>query len=111
MQPREAQLLQDILAAIEYIGEDTDELSYEEFTRDRRARQLVVYNFGVIGEAMNRLRRHYPSTVERLSSANQYIALRNVLIHGYDIIDYVIVWDIIRRNLPTLAIEIRRLLD
>ena len=108
MRPRESQLLQDILTAIGYIGEDTEDLTYDEFLRDRRARQFVVYNFGIIGEAVNRLRRLHPAIVERLSSSSQYIALRRVLIH--DSIDYVIVWDIMRRNLPTLEIEVRRLL-
>jgi uncharacterized protein with HEPN domain len=111
MRPRTSVVLGDTLQSIEYIAEDTDGMSYAEFARDRRARQLVAHNFEIIGEALNRLRREALPIAEQLSSSNQYIALRNVLIHGYDVIDDAIVWNIAQENLPTLQSEVRALLQ
>jgi uncharacterized protein with HEPN domain len=38
------------------------------------------------------------------------IGTRNRLIHGYDDVDYDILWDIVAMDFPTLAIQIRTLL-
>jgi len=36
--------------------------------------------------------------------------MRNRLIHGYDFIDYNILWDAITENLPKLLAEIEKIL-
>jgi uncharacterized protein with HEPN domain len=38
------------------------------------------------------------------------VALRNRLIHGYDVIDLDIVWSILSSDLPTLIGELERML-
>jgi uncharacterized protein with HEPN domain len=38
------------------------------------------------------------------------ISMRNRLIHGYDSIDYDILWDAITKNLPLLLAEIDKIL-
>jgi uncharacterized protein with HEPN domain len=73
-------------------------MTFEEFERDRQARQLVAHNFEIIGEAMNRLRRAEPTVVARISNPNQYIALRNVPIHRNDVIDYSILWNVVQQT-------------
>ena len=52
--------LEDILEAAGYIEVDTAGLTMEAFEEDRRTRQAVERNFEIIGEAVNRLRRHAP---------------------------------------------------
>ena len=59
---------------------------------------------------MNRLARIDPSTTGRISSTAQIVAFRNVLIHGYDMIDEQQVWQVITDSLPTLLKEIQPLL-
>lgn len=110
MRHRAADLLGDIREAIGYIAEDTDGMTSEEFGRNRQARQLVAHNVEIIGEAMNRLRHAHPRVVERISNHAQYIALRNVLIHRYDVIDYSVLWNVVQRNLPTLEQDVNTLL-
>lgn len=60
------QLLDDILEAIGNIEEDTEGITFDEFSRDRRRRDAVIRNFQVIGEAIKNLdpelRERYPDT-------------------------------------------------
>lgn len=111
MPPDTLGVLEDILEAAQYIGEDTAGMTFEEFKRDRRSRQVVERNFTIIGEAMNRLRRHEPQIAERMSSHKKIVAFRNSLIHGYDKIDYEIVWAAIQNDLPVLRAEVASILE
>ncbi len=103
-------LLEDIRDAAKFIVDDTAGVTFDGFIGDRRTRQLVERNFEIIGEAVNRLRRHDPTIVERISAYRQVVAFRNVLIHGYDVIDYPTVWLAVQDSLPVLRAEVEQLL-
>ena len=38
------------------------------------------------------------------------MAFRNILVHGYDVVDDAIVWDVVRVDLPRLLREVTALL-
>ena len=103
-------LLKDIRNTAQFIADDTAGMSFDAFLADRRSRQLVERNFEIIGEAVNRLRRHDPAIVARISAHNQIVGLRNALIHGYDVIDYPAVWRTVQESLPVLRSEVEQLL-
>jgi uncharacterized protein with HEPN domain len=103
-------LLEDILEAADFITADTAGATFDAFVADRRIRQLASHNFLIIGEAVNRLSRRDPAVVERISSHEQIIAFRNVLIHGYDLVDYPTIWRAIHESLPVLRHEVEALL-
>jgi uncharacterized protein with HEPN domain len=46
-----------------------------------------------------------------LSEQERIVGFRNVLVHGYDLVDDGIVWDTIRTNLPLLLSEVESLLE
>jgi uncharacterized protein with HEPN domain len=46
-----------------------------------------------------------------IESYRQLIAFRNVLIHGYDLIDDLVVWDAVVQKLPKLMLDLARLLS
>lgn len=101
--------LQDIRTAAEFIAEDTSGATFETFLEDRRMRQLVERNFVTVGEAMNQLRHHDPEVAERISDLTQAVAFRNILVHGYNEIDYPTVWRAIQMSLPALRAEVEAL--
>ena len=41
----------------------------------------------------------------------EVVGLRNRLIHGYDAVDLDILWDIIQEDLPSLIIDLQRILE
>jgi uncharacterized protein with HEPN domain len=103
-------MLVDIRDSARFIAEDTAGATYEEFLSDRQMRQLVERNLTIIGEADNRLRRRDPDTAARIGAIPQIVGMRNVITHGYDVIDYAKVWCTIHETLPTLRGQIETLL-
>lgn len=103
-------VLSDIRTAVEHIVDDTAGAAIEMYLGDRRMRQLVERDFIVIGEAINRLTRHDPEIASRISAGAQIVAFRNILVHGYDIIDDATVWHLIQGSLPLLRAEVDALL-
>lgn len=73
-------------------------------------RQAVERNFEIIGEAVGRLIHLDPDTAARISSHRQIVDFRNMLIHGYDLIDHRIVWSTIAEKIPLLVAEVESLL-
>ena len=102
------QYLDDILESIGNIEEDTQGISFEEFSADRRRRDAVIRNFQVIGEAIKKLpdelREQYPST-----NWKKIAGFRDVLTHGYFGIKETILWDNATNNLPGLDRKSTRL--
>lgn len=88
-----------------YLG---DKRNYNVYLANKMLRRAVEREFEIIGEAMNRIEKIYPKI--EISSKKQIINMRNKVIHGYDKIDDEIVWGTIVKHLPTLKVEISRLL-
>jgi uncharacterized protein with HEPN domain len=110
MQPKTFKFLEDIRDAAAFIEEVTRDIHSDEYGRNRMLRQSIERNFEIIGEAMRRLAHHDPATARHISGHTQIIAFRNTLIHGYDLIDHGVVWEIIRRDVPVLLAEVVALL-
>ncbi|MCX5905241.1 MAG: DUF86 domain-containing protein, partial [Proteobacteria bacterium] len=58
-----------------------------------------------------RLNRVDPATADQISQARRIIGFRNILVHGYDIVENTVVWDIVEKNIPILHKEILSLLE
>ncbi len=110
MHPRSPKLLEDIRDAAAFIGEVTAGRQLAQYSADRLLRQAVERNFEIIGEAIKRLAHHDPTTADRIGSYVQIIAFRNVLIHGYDLVDHALVWNAVERQLPVLQRDVELLL-
>jgi uncharacterized protein with HEPN domain len=78
-------------------------MSIEEYCDSELVKAAVERKFAIIGEALIRLREDYPAFLERISDTEKIIGFRNVLVHGYDIIDDATVWSAIQSNLATLS--------
>jgi uncharacterized protein with HEPN domain len=90
---------------------DGKDLSY--YRADRLFRQAMERNLEIIGEAIGRIARLDPETASRISEHRQIVAgfaFRNRLIHGYDLLDYELVWSTVETEVPVLLLEVERLL-
>jgi len=56
------------------------------------------------------LARHDPGTAGRITKHRRIVDFRNVLTHGYDLIDHRIVWSTIDEEVPVLLVEVEALL-
>jgi len=69
---------------------------------DRLFNLALVRLLEIIGEAASRVpveeQKNYPNI-----PWSEIVGLRNRLIHGYDVVDFDVVWQIITRDLPPLV--------
>ncbi len=102
--------LTDIDIHIDYIDDflkgNRDFTTYDS---ELATQYAVERALGIIGEAANQLRKMEP--VIAVTSLNQIISLRNILIHAYDGVNNAIVWSVIVNHLPTLKMEVQALLE
>lgn len=103
-------LLEDIRQAAELINQFTADRNLRDYTGDALLRSGVERQFEIIGEALNRLVKSDAATAARIGDYQQIIAFRNVLIHGYDVVDDHVVWEAVQNKLPTLYEKIHTLL-
>jgi len=99
----------DMLESIKKIESYTSKISYEEFLQDEKTKDAVVRNLEIIGEAANQVPKEIRETYKEIPWS-QIIGLRNRLIHGYFVVDYAIVWSIIKDELPDLKAQLERIL-
>ncbi len=103
-----AQRVQDylghILQAIERIERHTCDVSEVEFLNSELIQDAIVRNLEVIGEAANNIQRVDAAFANAHSEIPWQVmyAMRNRLSHGYDRIDFEIVWKTLHRDLPVL---------
>ena len=96
--------LTDILLAIELIEGSVQKIdSYAKYQKDAKTKSAVERQLGIIGEAVNQLRK--AETSFELSHTRQVVTFRNRLIHAYDSVDDSIVWTIVKNHLPVLKSE------
>ncbi len=107
---RTPKTLEDIRDAASFVLAVSEGKELGDYSEDRLLRQAIERNFEIIGEAVGRLARDDPDTVLRLSEHRRIVAFRNVLIHGYDLVDDELVWDTVKTKLPILLSEVEDLL-
>jgi uncharacterized protein with HEPN domain len=81
------------------------------FTRFRKSaliRAAVERKIEIIGEAMNNALQLDPDLP--ISNARRIVNTRNKIIHGYDQVDEVMIWEIVIKHLPILEKEVQMLL-
>jgi uncharacterized protein with HEPN domain len=76
--------------------------SFADFDSDLVLRSAVERQFEIIGEAFNRLDRLDATLAARIPNLRRIVAFRNILIHGYALIDRARVWRVVQDDLPTL---------
>jgi uncharacterized protein with HEPN domain len=93
------QHLEDIRQAAELILQYVAGKSFEDDEPDPLLRSGVERQFEIIGEAINRLRKCDRTVADELPETPRIVAFRNILIHGYDVVNNRVVWDVVRINL------------
>jgi uncharacterized protein with HEPN domain len=111
MRRKPAAFLWDVQEAGGRIQEFVVGLDFDAFASDVLVRSAVERQFEIIGEALSQLSRSSPVLVAQIPEAGRIIAFRNILIHGYAVLDHEIVWQVIHDHLPPLLQVVERLLD
>jgi uncharacterized protein with HEPN domain len=103
-------LLWDVREGADAILRFTAGKSADDYLADDMLRAAVERRFEIIGEALGRLAKASPELARRIPDLNRAVALRNVLIHGYAVVDDVAVWRTTQEDLPSLREKVVALL-
>ncbi len=102
--------LQHIYDAILEILSYTNNISFEEFKSNSMILFASVKQLEIIGEAANNITEHFQKIYNEIQWRT-IIGLRNLLVHEYFGVDEEIVWGIIKKDVPKLQEEVKRILE
>lgn len=102
--------LWDVREACERIEEFVAGIGQEEYGVNALVRSAVERQFEIIGEALSQLARTDAALASQVPDHRRIIAFRNVLIHGYAVLDHQLVWRVIQQDLPGLRAAVNGLL-
>jgi uncharacterized protein with HEPN domain len=95
--------LYDIVVACRHIESFTAQMTLATYRSDIRTKAACERMFEIIGESLRRIRSDFPDVFSQIPDAAQMIAFRNIIAHGYDIIDDELVWSSITGEVPPLT--------
>ena len=100
--------VEDIIRSAELITDFTKDIDFDSFSKDLKTRYAVIRCFEVMGEAAKRIpdeiRNKYPAIPWKIISA-----MRDRLIHGYDVVDDSVLWKTIVLDLPDLLQNLKKI--
>jgi len=93
--------ISDIKESIKAIFEYVKDLDFDSFTKDRKTYSAVIREFEIIGEATKHLPCEITDKYKNIGWRD-IKDFRNLLIHEYFGVDFEIVWNTIKVDLPPL---------
>jgi uncharacterized protein with HEPN domain len=102
-------LIRHILDEVRFLTAEASGMSEETFMRDEKAQRAFARSFEIIGEAA----KNIPDTFKAEHAEVNWKAMarmRDKLIHHYFGVDYSLVWNTIRENIPELGQQLEKLL-
>lgn len=97
--------LKHILDECNYLIEKINNLSYKDFVENPDLKRAFIRSLEIIGEATKKL----PEDLKKYNPEIPWIDIvnmRNKLIHEYFGVDYKLVWETIRKEIPILKKKI-----
>ena len=108
--PHDRESIADILASARRILEYVAGKSLQDFRANVQCQDAVIRRFEIIGEAAKRvsasMRNRHPTVPWKEMSR-----MRDRVIHGYETVDWQIVWQTIEQDLPRLITALDAILQ
>jgi len=105
-----AKYLFDMLNSCDFLIAFTADKTLEQYKQDRAFRSAVERELQIIGEALMQLDCYHPDIAARVPDYRNIIGFRHVLVHGYDRLNPVTVWNAIETKLVSLKSVLETLL-
>tara|TARA_R100000657_G_C4671962_1_gene116671 strand:+ start:431 stop:802 length:372 start_codon:yes stop_codon:yes gene_type:complete len=90
-----------IKRACEQLATYLDVVDFEQFCEDQQLKDAVFWKINVIGEAIGNLSSAFREQHDEIPW-HKARAIRNRIVHGYDTIDEVIVWETATIYIPSM---------
>lgn len=105
----DVEYLADTKEAILRINAYTEQLSYEQFLEDKKTQDAVVRNLEIIGEAVKNISEESKSRFPQIPWKD-LAGVRDKLIHHYFGVNFDIVWNIVKQELPDVLSQLEEIL-
>lgn len=102
--------LKHILNEIDFLLSETENLQFPDFLESEKDKRAFSRSLEVIGEAIKNIPTELREKYNHISWKSA-AGLRDRLIHGYFNVDYAIVWDVIKNDIPTLKQQIETIIQ
>ena len=106
---RDKEYLTDILESCKLIVSHTSNITKDEFLDDVKCQDAVIRRFEIIGEAARRISDEMKSKHPEIPWF-EMTGMRNAMIHEYDDVDMVIVWETVKSDIPALVTTIEKII-
>ena len=81
----------------------------EELSKNRQLNLALTHLVELIGKAASQVRRNVQARYPEIPWP-KIVSMRNRLIHGYDFVDYDILWDTVNTDLPPLITALEKVI-
>ena len=102
--------LRQIIDFADEIGAIVGGRTREDLDTNREFRRALERCVELVGEAATRLPADWRESHNEIPW-RQIIAMRNVMIHGYDVVLSDVLWNVVTNDVPKLRAEIKLLLE
>ncbi len=102
--------LYDAIQACLAVEQFTAGAAFDDYMANAMMRSAVERQIEIIGEALNQALQADSSLDEALPDAYKIVGMRNRIIHGYDSVDDMIVWDVVQTKILVLRQQLQQLL-
>lgn len=101
-------IIEKILKYISKILDYTKDTEYDDFINNSILVEACVFNLSQIGELSNKIDKEFEENNSSIPWRVMY-GLRNKIVHDYDGVNLVLIWDIVKDDLPKLYRQIDEL--
>ena len=99
--------VEDAIKACELIAQFIQGIEEEDFYNDAKTKAAVEREIEIIGEALNRIKTIDKDRLAKIDNWREIIGFRNVIAHGYDVVEDEIVWESIKNEIPLLVKQLK----
>lgn len=102
--------LEDMFQSMQRIEEYLGDLDFKKFKMTHIVVDAVVRNFEIIGEASRKIPSGIQEEYPEIPWRKMY-GLRNLIAHEYFGIDYEMIWEIAKNNLPQNRKDLQKIIE
>lgn len=101
-------IVEKLLKYVSKIIDYTTDIEYDNFIKNSMLVEACVFNLSQMGELANKIDSDFEECNSQIPWRVLY-GLRNKIVHDYDGVNLVLIWDIVKEDLPELKTQLEEL--